>query len=107
MSTKFSIVYITTATIDEAKKIGRKLIEENYVACANIFPMTSIFKWKGSIEEANEFGIILKTRSEHLGIIESIVKEIHSYEIPCIVSFNIDNGSEEYLKWIAESVNML
>jgi periplasmic divalent cation tolerance protein len=107
MNTKFSIVYITAKDIDEARKIGRKLVEENYVACANIFPMTSIFKWKGEIEEASEFGIILKTRSEHLQIIESIVKEIHSYEIPCIVSFNIDEGSAEYLKWINECVNML
>jgi periplasmic divalent cation tolerance protein len=106
MSIKFSIVYITTESIEQARKIGRKLIQENYAACANIFPITSIFKWNGKIEETNEFGMILKTRSEHLRIIELIVKEIHSYEVPCIVSFNIDDGSAEYLKWINESVNM-
>ncbi|MCX9026280.1 MAG: divalent-cation tolerance protein CutA [Candidatus Methanoperedens sp.] len=107
MNTRFSIVYITAENIDEAKKIGRKLVDGNHVACANIFPITSIFKWKGKIEEANEFGIILKTRSDHIKKIDAIVKEIHSYEIPCVVSFYIDEGSAEYLKWINESVDEL
>lgn len=105
MNMKFSIIYITARDIDEARKIGRKLVEESLAACANIFPIASIFRWSGNIDEANEFGIILKTRSDKVKKIETIVKEIHSYEIPCIVSFNIDAGSAEYLKWIDESVN--
>ena len=104
---KFSIIYITTGDIDEARNIGRKLVEEGLVACANIFPITSIFRWKGNIDEANEFGIMLKTRSDKVKKIEAIVKKIHSYEIPCIVSFNIDEGSAEYLKWINESMNVI
>lgn len=107
MNRKFSIVYITAGNIDEARRIGRKLVEESLVACANIFPITSIFKWKGNIDEANEFGIMLKTRSDKVEQIETTIKEIHSYDIPCIVSFNIDEGSEEYLKWINESVDVI
>lgn len=102
---KFSIIYITAGNIDEARIIGRKLVEERLAACANIFPITSIFRWNENIDETNEFGIMLKTRSDKVKKIETIVKEIHSYEIPCIVSFNIDEGSAEYLKWINESVD--
>ena len=100
----FSIIYITAGDIEEARKIGRMLIEERLAACANIFPITSIFRWKGKIDEANEFGIFVKTRSEKVKEIENKVKEIHSYEVPCVVSFNMDEGSADYLEWIDESV---
>lgn len=105
MNRKFSIVYVTAGDIGEAKKIGRKLVEECLVACVNIFPITSIFRWKGNIDEANEFAVVLKTRSDTVKKIETMIKEIHSYDVPCIVSFDIDEGSEEYLKWINESVD--
>ncbi|MCZ7405999.1 MAG: divalent cation tolerance protein CutA, partial [Candidatus Methanoperedens sp.] len=47
----FSIVYITAGDMDEARKIGRELVEDHLAACANIFPITSIFRWKGKIDE--------------------------------------------------------
>jgi|SRR3990172_3233495 len=100
----FSIIYITAGDMAEARKIGRTLVEERLAACANIFPITSIFRWKGNIDETNEFGIIVKTRSDRVKEIQERVKEIHSYEVPCVVSFNIDEGSAQYLKWINESV---
>jgi periplasmic divalent cation tolerance protein len=101
----FSIIYITAGDMAEAQKIGRILVEENLAACANIFPITSIFRWKGNIDEASEFGIIVKTRTEKVKEIEKRVKEIHSYEVPCVVSFKIDEGSLDYLDWINNSVN--
>lgn len=101
----FSIIYITAGDLPEARKIGRILVEERLAACANIFPITSIFRWKGNIDEANEFGIIVKTRTDKVKEIEKRVKEIHSYEVPCVVSFKIDDGSSEYLEWINDSVS--
>jgi len=100
----FSIVYITAGDMDEARKIGRELVEGHLAACANIFPITSIFRWKGKIDETNEFGIIVKTRTEKVKEIEKKIKEIHSYEVPCVVSFRMDEGSPDYLKWIEDSV---
>ncbi len=100
----FSIIYITAGDMAEARKIGRQLVEERLAACVNIFPITSIFRWKDNIDEANEFGIFVKTRSEKVKDIEKRVKEIHSYEVPCVLSFSIEEGSAEYLKWINESV---
>lgn len=100
----FSVVYITAGSMDEAKSIGRVLVEERLAACANIFPITSIFRWKDKIEEAGEFGIIIKTGTDRVKDIENRVKQIHSYEVPCVISFKINSGSEDYLKWIKESV---
>ncbi len=100
----FSIVYITAGDLQEAKRIGRKLIKERLAACANIFPISSIYRWKNNIEEAAEFGIIVKTKSAKVKDIEKRVKELHSYEVPCVISFRIDGGSEDYIRWIDESV---
>lgn len=100
----FSIVYITAGDIEEARKIGRKLVEERLAACANIFPIASIYRWKGKIEEANEFGIIVKTKTEKVKELEKRVKELHSYEVPCVVSFRIEEGSKDYLDWIGECI---
>jgi len=104
MPVMFSIIYITAGSMDEAKSIGRTLVEERLAACANIFPITSIFRWKDNIEEAGEFGIIIKTGTDRVKDIERRVKQLHSYEVPCIVSFKIGYGSADYLKWIEESV---
>ncbi len=100
----FSIVYITAGDIEEARNIGKKLVEERLAACANIFPITSVYRWKENIEEANEFGIIVKTKTDKVNAIEERIKEIHSYEVPCVISLKMDEGSAGYLKWIAESV---
>ena len=100
----FSIVYITAANLEEAQKIGKTLVNERLAACVNIFPIQSIFRWKEKIDEANEFGMIVKTKSNKIKEIEQRVKELHSYEIPCVVSFRMDEGSDDYLEWIEESV---
>lgn len=100
----FSIVYITAGNMDEAKMIGRYLVEKRLAACANIFPISSIYRWKDNIEEAEEFVILAKTKSSRVKDIEKKVKEMHSYEVPCIVSFRMDEGSADYLKWIDGSV---
>ena len=100
----FSIIYITAGNIDEAKRIGRILVEERLAACVNIFPITSIYRWNENIEEANEFVILAKTRTGKVKDIENRVKQLHSYEVPCVISFKIDSGSEDYLHWIRECV---
>ncbi len=102
----FSIIYITAGNMAEARKISRMLVEERLAACANIFPISSIYRWKDNIEEGSEIGILIKTISENVKAVEKRVKEIHSYEVPCVVSFNINDGSGEYLKWIQESVDL-
>ncbi|MFC1786879.1 divalent-cation tolerance protein CutA [Halobacteriota archaeon] len=98
----FSVVYITTSGLDEAKFIGRTLVKERLVACANIFPITSIYHWDG-LQESEEVVLLVKTTTEKVKKIEQRVKELHSYDIPCIISLVID-GSDEYLAWIEREV---
>lgn len=94
----FAIVYITASNMDEAKNIARVLVEEKLAACVNMFPITSVYNWNG-IQEDNEIAMIVKTTSKNIKDLENRIKEIHSYEVPCLIYQSI-NGSKEFLDWI-------
>ena len=96
-------VYITASDKAEALKIGRTLVEERLAACANVIDnMTSIYWWEGKIEESAEVVLIAKTKQELVESLISRVKELHSYSCPCIVSWPINAGNPDYLRWIEE-----
>ena len=98
-----SIIYSTTGNIEEARKIGRKLVEEKLVACATIIPKAeSIYRWKGNIEENDECIILAKTRDQNREKTIQKIKELHSYDVPDIVSFPVTHGLEEYLNWVED-----
>ena len=97
------VVLITAASVEEAQKIGRILVDEGLVACANIIPaVRSIFRWEGRVTEEEEALLILKSVSEVYDSLEAKVKVHHSYSVPEIIAFPIQTGSEPYLKWIRE-----
>lgn len=100
-------VYVTASNADEASRIGRTLVEEKLVACANILPIKSIYRWQGNIEEAGEVAMFLKTRCELADRVIERVKALHSYEVPCIVALPIEKGNPDYLRWIQESTMAL
>lgn len=95
------IVLITAGSEEEAGKIARLLVREKKAACVNIVPrVDSLFRWKGKIDSARESLLLVKARASLLSEIISLVKEIHSYEVPEIIALPIIGGSEEYLKWL-------
>lgn len=96
-------IYITAKNEEEARKIGSSLVEEKLVACVNYFPISSIYRWKGKIEKAQETALIAKTRAELVDSVIARVKELHSYDVPCVVSWIIEKGNQNYLNWIEES----
>lgn len=84
----------------EARKIARNLLESKLIACANIAPISSIYLWKGKLEEAKEQLLIMKTLSEKVSAIKETIRSLHSYEIPELLSLEIREGMESYLGWI-------
>ncbi len=100
----FIFVYITCESFDEARKIARHLLEKRLIACANIFPIRSLFWWESKIEECNEFAIIAKTKAEKFKELREEVKKIHSYSIPCICAFVVEEGNRDFLDWIEKTV---
>ena len=100
---QYSSIYITTGNEDEAKRIGRTLVEEKLAACINILPIQSIYRWQGVIEEEGEAVMFVKTKAELADEVIARVQELHSYDVPCIVALLIEKGSADYLKWVGES----
>jgi periplasmic divalent cation tolerance protein len=96
-------IYITAKDEAEARVIGRTLVEEKLIACANYFPINSVYSWKGVVEESVEVAIIAKTRTVLMESLIQRIKELHSYEVPCIVSWKIEEGNPDYLQWIKDS----
>lgn len=97
------MVYITTSSKEEARTIGRALVEEKLAACVNIIGgMESIYRWKGEIEEANETILIAKTPYHNVKPLTKKVKEMHSYDCPCVVSLTLteQEGNDDYLRWL-------
>jgi len=98
---EISIVLVTAGNEEEAAKIGRTLVEERLGACANIVPrIRSIYRWKGEIYDEQECLIIIKTRTSLFPALEKRVKELHSYEVPEIVSFPVARGLPQYIEWV-------
>jgi len=97
----FSLLHITCKDSEEAKTIGRILVEEKLAACINILKdVHSIYRWKGKIEEAEEAVLLAKTRADLVPKLIERVKELHSYDCPCVVALPITEGNEEYLEWV-------
>ena len=97
------VIYITTGSISEAKKIGHTLVEEKLVACSNIIsPIHSIYNWQGKICDDKEALMILKTKKKLFKQIVKRVEELHSYDVPEIIAMPIIEGSSKYLSWINE-----
>ena len=99
---EFLLVYITAASAEEAKNIGKTLVEERLAACANILPQTdSWYWWEGKLDHSGETVLIAKTRADLREAVQRRVLELHSYACPCVIFLPVAGGNPAYLDWIA------
>ena len=94
------LVVLVTCPSGEAEKISSLLIEKRLAACVNIADVSSIFRWMGKIEKADEELLIAKRRASLFDELASMVKSIHSYEVPEIIALPIVKGTQDYLQWL-------
>ena len=97
-------VYATFASLEEAERIGRQVVEEQLAACINIFPgVRSIYQWQGTVESSEEVAAILKTSDSRAADLITRIAGLHSYAVPCIVSSPVDKILASYADWIEDS----
>ena len=100
-----AVILITASTEEEARKIADSLLTHRKAACVNIVPaVSSTFWWQGKVESEQESLLIIKTTAGLLDEIVSLVKEIHSYDVPEIIALPIIGGNQDYLDWIGKEV---
>ena len=97
------MVYMTAENLDQARTIARVVIENRLAACVNVLDgMRSMYHWEGRIEESREVVVLAKTREELLPEFIRRVREVHTYECPCIVSWPLTGGHQAFLDWIGQ-----
>lgn len=98
---KTYFIYITASNKEEARKIGRALVESRLAACINVIDnMNSIYWWEGKVQDDNETIIIAKTKEPLVEELIKKVKSLHSYDCPCVVALPIEDGNKDFLDWI-------
>ncbi|ADH85015.1 divalent-cation tolerance protein CutA [Desulfurivibrio alkaliphilus] len=94
-------VVTTVATKEDAERIARTLLEEHLAACVQIVgPITSMYRWQGEIERADEYQCQIKCRADHFKRIEESIARIHPYEVPEVVAHPLPACSSAYEKWL-------
>ena len=97
-------VYALFANAAEAERIGRLMVEERLAACVNILPeVRSIYRWQGAVESADEVAAIFKTTNARADALITRIAGLHSYDVPCIVTWPIDKILAPYAEWVEDS----
>ena len=96
------VVITTTSTLDEAKKIAKKLVEAKKAACIHIEPIESIYFWEGKVIEDREYRLVIKIKKELYKEVETFIKNLHSYSIPQIIALEVKESLKEYKDWVED-----
>ena len=101
---KLSIGYMTFPTKAEAKNMVMALIEDELIACANIFDkVESYYWWEKKVQKSTEAVVIFKTRVKNEDKVIKFVRRHHSYDTACVVFTSVDHGNPDFLKWVDQS----
>ena len=100
------IVLTTMPDTTQSDELARALIDERLAACVNVHgPMTSTYRWSGTVEREPERQIVIKTTRERLPALESRLRALHPYDLPEFLVVGVERASEAYAKWVASEVS--
>jgi periplasmic divalent cation tolerance protein len=103
MATPFALVMTTCGNKANAELIASRLVEERLAACVQIFPIDSVYRWEGAVENAQEWMLFCKIKAVDYAKVEAAIGAAHSYSNPEIIELGIESGARAYLSWIVSS----
>ena len=103
MESDYVVVLSTFPAGGDAETFASQLVTERLAACVNIFPIRSVYRWKGAVERSDERQLLIKTTTARLSDLEIRIKALHPYDVPEFVVLPISQGSATYLSWLTDS----
>ncbi len=101
----YAVILTTVDSQDAAERIADEVLKNRLAACVQVIgPIRSKYWWKGSIESSEEYLILIKSRKNLYKEVEDLIREIHPYEIPEIIALPVEEGLEDYLKWMSTTL---
>ena len=97
-------IYSTFPNRKEAKRTGESLVKKKLAGCVNIFPIESVYAWKGKIAKGRETAVIIKTEKKNFKKIENFILKNHSYDTPCIIEIPLSRITKKYLSWLKNNL---
>ena len=100
------VVIVSTFPSKQAvTSIANKLVKKKLVACVNITKISSVYTWKGKVENQNEYLALFKTTKKNQSTLKKELKKIHPYDVPEIAEINVESINQPYMKWLVDSTN--
>ena len=100
------VVLTTVGSREQGDAIARELVGRRRAACVNMIPgITSVYRWQGEICRDSEVLLVIKTMAEDYESVAATIREIHEYDVPEILAFNVERGDASYLDWVAASLD--
>jgi len=99
------VVLVSCGSLTDARNIAKTVVEKRLAACVSVnsWPVESVYRWKGEVQKAEEFLLVIKTTTRRLKELEKEVLRLHSYEVPEFLVIKIEGGSAAYLKWLLDN----
>ena len=101
MDHAFRVVLTTTNSKENVSAIVESVLTKKLAACIQVVPIESHYVWQGRVNNDSEFLLILKAKAADYADLEAAIRAVHAYEIPEVVSLNVESGSSKYLDWIS------
>jgi periplasmic divalent cation tolerance protein len=99
------VVLTTASSPEEASRIATHVVEARLAACVNVIDrVQSVYRWQDAVESATEVLLIIKTSDSNVDALEAAIREMHSYQVPEILALPVSSGSDDYLRWLVQSL---
>jgi len=102
----YSIVMSTAPSREVALALAKTLVGRRLAACVNVIPCTSVYRWEGEVKQDDEHLMVIKTRRTYIDDIRDLFAEQHPYDLPELVSMEMEDGSADYLKWLGAETEL-
>ncbi|HQR21195.1 MAG TPA: divalent-cation tolerance protein CutA [Burkholderiaceae bacterium] len=98
------VVLTNCPDTEVADRIARTVVEQQLAACVNrLAPVESVYRWRGAVERATEFPLLIKTTRERYAELETAIRALHPYETPEIIALPLSAGLASYLRWVVDA----